>query len=218
VSLDSYYRDIEEIPLEECKKVNFDHPDALDWELLHQHLAAISEGRTFEEPGLLIRRLRACPRDTPHRTIGVPDCGEPVRLYWPELRATLNTKVYVQTDPAVCFERRLRRDVAERGVVRTSYREVCGPRGVGRRRSIRLSSVTMAMEISYTSLRDNLARVLDQVVDQQETVVVRRKGARDVALIPAAELAGLVETGYLLRSPRNARRLLAAMHRASRER
>ena len=35
VSLDSYYRGMEEIPLEERKKVNFDHPDALDWELLH---------------------------------------------------------------------------------------------------------------------------------------------------------------------------------------
>jgi uridine kinase len=134
VSLDSYYRDIEEIPLEECKKVNFDHPDALDWELLHQHLAAISEGRTFEEPGLLIRRLRAHQRDAPHRAIGVPDCGAPVRLYWPELRAMLNTKVYLQTDPAVCFERRLRCDVAERGRTPESVREQYEPLG---RRGIR---------------------------------------------------------------------------------
>ena len=74
----------------------------------------------------------------------------------------------------------------------------------------------MAIETTYTSLRDNLASVLDRVVDQQETVVVRRKGARDVALIPAAELAGLVETAHLLRSPRNARRLLAALGRAGR--
>src|SRR6516225_1949794 len=50
VSLDSYYRGMEEVPLEERKKVNFDHPDALDWELLHQHLAAIADGRAFDEP------------------------------------------------------------------------------------------------------------------------------------------------------------------------
>src|SRR6478736_3460399 len=50
VSLDSYYRGMEEIPLEERKKVNFDHPDALDWELLHEHLQAIANGRAFEEP------------------------------------------------------------------------------------------------------------------------------------------------------------------------
>jgi antitoxin YefM len=72
----------------------------------------------------------------------------------------------------------------------------------------------MAIETTYTSLRANLASVLDQVVDQQETVVVRRRGARDVALIPAGELAGLIETAHLLRSPRNARRLLTALRRA----
>ncbi len=72
----------------------------------------------------------------------------------------------------------------------------------------------MATETTYTSLRENLASTLDQVVDQQETVIVRRRGARDVALIPATELAGLIETAHLLRSPRNAKRLLAALHRA----
>jgi antitoxin YefM len=72
----------------------------------------------------------------------------------------------------------------------------------------------METETSYTALRENLASVLDQVVDRQETVIVRRKGSRDVALIPASELAGLVETAQLLRSPKNARRLLTALRRA----
>ena len=74
----------------------------------------------------------------------------------------------------------------------------------------------MPRETTYTSLRENLATVLAQVVDQQETVIVRRRGARDVALIPASELAGLMETAHLLRSPQNARRLLAALRRAER--
>jgi antitoxin YefM len=72
----------------------------------------------------------------------------------------------------------------------------------------------MPAETTYTSLRQNLAAVLDRVVDDQETVIVRRKNARDVALIPASELAGLVETAHLLRSPRKARRLLTALRRA----
>ena len=72
----------------------------------------------------------------------------------------------------------------------------------------------MPTETTYTSLRENLATVLDRVVDQQETIIVRRRGARDVALIPASELAGLTETAHLLRSPRNARRLLTALGRA----
>ena len=74
----------------------------------------------------------------------------------------------------------------------------------------------MPTETTYTSLRENLASVLDQVVDQQETVIVRRKGDRDVALVPASELAGLLETAHLLRSPKNARRLLAALRSAER--
>ena len=74
----------------------------------------------------------------------------------------------------------------------------------------------MPTETTYTSLRENLASILDQVVDQQETVIVRRRGSRDVALIPASELTGLVETAHLLRSPQNARRLLTAVRRAER--
>jgi antitoxin YefM len=74
----------------------------------------------------------------------------------------------------------------------------------------------MAIETTYTHLRDNLATVLDQVVDNQEVVIVRRRGARDVALIPADELAGLIETAHLLRSPANAKRLLTAMQRTDR--
>jgi len=65
-------------------------------------------------------------------------------------------------------------------------------------------------------LRQELASVLDRIVNDQEVVIVRRRGARDVAMIPAAELAGLLETAHLLRSPRNSRRLLAALRRAER--
>ncbi len=74
----------------------------------------------------------------------------------------------------------------------------------------------MSTETTYTALRENLASVLDQVVDDQEVVIVRRKGDRDVALIPASELAGLVETAHLLRSPKNELRLLTALRRAKR--
>jgi antitoxin YefM len=74
----------------------------------------------------------------------------------------------------------------------------------------------MAIETTYTRLRDNLATVLDQVVEDQEVVIVRRRGAPDVALIPADELAGLIETAHLLRSPANAKRLLSAFRRAQR--
>jgi|SRR4051794_30574496 antitoxin YefM len=77
--------------------------------------------------------------------------------------------------------------------------------------------VTMPTDTTYTHLRENLAGILDEVIDQQEIVIVRRKGARDVALIPASELAGIIETAHLLRSPRNAGRLISALRRAKKE-
>jgi antitoxin YefM len=70
------------------------------------------------------------------------------------------------------------------------------------------------VETTYTQLRDKLASVLDQVAEQQEVVIVRRKGAPDVALIPAGELSAIMETAHLLRSPQNAKRLLRAFRRA----
>jgi antitoxin YefM len=74
----------------------------------------------------------------------------------------------------------------------------------------------VAVETTYTSLRQELASILDRVVDDREVVIVRRRKARDVALIPAAELTALLETAHLLRSPRNSRRLLTALRRAER--
>ncbi len=74
----------------------------------------------------------------------------------------------------------------------------------------------MAVETTYTALREQLAAVLDQVTENQEVVIVRRRGAKDVALVPADELAGLIETAHLLRSPKNAQRLVTALRRAER--
>jgi len=71
------------------------------------------------------------------------------------------------------------------------------------------------VETTYTSLRENLASVMDRVVDDREVVIVRRKGDQKVAMISADELSGLLETAHLLRSPRNAERLLSALKRAN---
>ena len=76
----------------------------------------------------------------------------------------------------------------------------------------------MPTETSYTELRENLASYLDRVVDDREVVVVKRRGARDVAIIAADELAGMAETAYLVRSPANARRLLESLRELDRGR
>lgn len=69
----------------------------------------------------------------------------------------------------------------------------------------------MATETSYTALRENLATFLTKVTDDRDVLFVRRRGAPDVAIIPADELSGLMETAQLLRSPKNAVRLLQAL-------
>jgi antitoxin YefM len=74
----------------------------------------------------------------------------------------------------------------------------------------------MASEITYTAARARLASLLAEVAESRDAIIIRRRGAEDVALISAAELRGLTETAHLLGSPRNARRLLTALARARR--
>ncbi len=73
----------------------------------------------------------------------------------------------------------------------------------------------MTHETTYSNARAHLAALMDQVTDTREPVVIRRRGAEPVALVAADELAGWMETAYLLRSPKNARRLLDAEGRAA---
>jgi antitoxin YefM len=72
----------------------------------------------------------------------------------------------------------------------------------------------MPIKTTYTRARAQLARLLDEVADNHETVVIERRRGESVAMIAASELASLTETAHLLRSPRNAERLLAALGRA----
>jgi antitoxin YefM len=72
----------------------------------------------------------------------------------------------------------------------------------------------MAIQTTYTHARAHLAELLNKVTTNRELVIIQRRGAEDVALIAAAELEGLLETAHLLRSPKNAERLLTALTRA----
>jgi antitoxin YefM len=74
--------------------------------------------------------------------------------------------------------------------------------------------VLMPIQTTYTHARANLAKLLDEVTKNHETVVITRRGSEDVAIISASELSSLTETAHLLRSPKNAGRLLRALTRA----
>jgi antitoxin YefM len=67
---------------------------------------------------------------------------------------------------------------------------------------------------TYTQARATLAALCDEVAATREPVIIRRRNAEDVAIVSADELQSLMETAHLLRSPKNAERLLAALSRA----
>jgi antitoxin YefM len=65
--------------------------------------------------------------------------------------------------------------------------------------------------VAYTTARNQLASLLDRVAKNKEIVIISRRNKPDVALIAKEELASLLETLYLLRSPANARELFKAL-------
>ncbi|GAB6096168.1 type II toxin-antitoxin system prevent-host-death family antitoxin [Desulfatiferula olefinivorans] len=75
----------------------------------------------------------------------------------------------------------------------------------------------MTIQTTYTNARANLASLLDDVTKKREIVIIQRRGSEDVALITADELAGLLESAHLLRSPNNAKRLLETLDRVKKD-
>ena len=74
--------------------------------------------------------------------------------------------------------------------------------------------IIMPTVTTYTNARATLAALCEEVSSTREPVIIRRRNAADVALVSADELESLLETAHLLRSPKNAERLLAALSRA----
>ncbi|MGH9842250.1 MAG: type II toxin-antitoxin system Phd/YefM family antitoxin [Blastocatellia bacterium] len=72
----------------------------------------------------------------------------------------------------------------------------------------------MAIQTTYSNARENFASLLEKVTADREIVIISRRGFEDVALVTASELSSLLETAHLMRSPKNAQRLLKALHRA----
>ena len=72
----------------------------------------------------------------------------------------------------------------------------------------------MPTETSYSHARAHLAALCDEAISSREPIIIHRRGREDVMLIAADELRGLLETAHLLRSPKNAQRLLKALARS----
>ncbi|WP_459937457.1 type II toxin-antitoxin system Phd/YefM family antitoxin [Desulfonatronum parangueonense] len=65
--------------------------------------------------------------------------------------------------------------------------------------------------MSYTKLRNNLAKVMDRVVEDHDTVIVTRNNEPGVVILSLEDYEALLETAYLMKSPANARRMIEAV-------
>ena len=77
-------------------------------------------------------------------------------------------------------------------------------------------TVQVMKKLSYSEARESLAMVIEDVISTREEIIIERRGFEPVAVIPADELSSLMETAHLLRSPKNAKRLLEALLRSYR--
>jgi len=115
IDQDSYYKNLEDVPMRDREARNFDHPDAFDNELLKRHIHDLLEGRTIEQPIYDYTQHR---RLAETRTVGehLVIVLEGILIFGdPELRALMDIKLFIDADPDVRFIRRLRRDLVERG-------------------------------------------------------------------------------------------------------
>jgi uridine kinase len=115
IELDSYYLDRVDEPLEERARANYDHPDAFDWPLLNDHLAALAAGASVPVPiydYVQHNRSGRTREVRPNRIVVVDGI---LVLYDRTLRERFDLKIFVDTAADIRLIRRLRRDVSERG-------------------------------------------------------------------------------------------------------
>lgn len=163
VSLDSYYRDLAHLTPEARAVWNFDAPDALDHDLLFQHLCALRKGATIEIPVYDFSTHTRAPRTeriVPSAFLIIEGLFV---LYWPEIREMLQTTVFIAAPHEVCLARRIARDVCERGrteesvraqyaaTVRPMYDEHCAP--TAQFANLRVSGEDPIDEVAETVLR-----------------------------------------------------------------
>lgn len=115
ISEDSYYKDHSNIPFEERAKINYDHPDSFDHELLCHHLSQLQQGKAVEVP-IYNHSLHIREKET--RSIGQHAIIvlEGILLFVePHLRDLMDIRIYMETSLDICLIRRLKRDINERG-------------------------------------------------------------------------------------------------------
>jgi uridine kinase len=119
--LDLYYRDLSQFPLDDRSKKNFDHPDSLESELILEHVRGLAAGQTIQRPvydfATHSRVANAFDPVTPTRFVLVEGI---LALHYAELWPLFDFSIYVDAPNEVCLNRRIYRDMRERGRTRES--------------------------------------------------------------------------------------------------
>jgi len=115
ISQDHYYRDLSHLDIAERKAQNFDHPDSLDHELLHQHLELLSQGNKMECPRYDFKTHALTGETTTIAPKPVVLLDGIFSLYYEEVLPHLDLKLYVDVPDDVRILRRMTRDIAKRG-------------------------------------------------------------------------------------------------------
>jgi len=111
---DSYYKDLSDIPFDERTGKNFDHPNAFDHALLQYHLSELIKGNSISHPIYDYKthsRLMETKTVGPHKVVVLEGI---LIMSDPKLRNLMDIKVFIDTEPDICFIRRLKRDINER--------------------------------------------------------------------------------------------------------
>ena len=115
ISQDSYYNDLSHLSMEERVKVNFDHPNSIDFNLLAAHLEALKKGNSIEQPEYSFvahNRTKNTVKTQPRKVMIVEGI---LIMSHPELRYLFDIKIFVHADSDERLMRRLKRDLQERG-------------------------------------------------------------------------------------------------------
>ena len=158
---DTYYRDLAHLPLEERARQNFDHPSLIESPLLAAHIAALARGEAIERP---LYDFASYTRVLDSNGIALTETVRPgaylliegiFALHFTELLPFYQLRIYIDTPDEICFQRRLQRDIAERGrtseVVRQQYEATVRPSSIA---FVRPSAIHADLTVDGTGALD----------------------------------------------------------------
>jgi uridine kinase len=154
--LDNYYRDLSHLPIHERARENFDDPSVIESSLLAAHVAALARGEEIQRPIYDFSNYIRIPDKTETIRAGAFVLVEGLfALFYAELLPLYKLRVYVDTPDDVCFDRRVRRDMMERGrtveSVKAQYEATVRPSSIA---YVRPSAVNADLTLDGTAALD----------------------------------------------------------------